>query len=156
MRFEFKPRFLMALLLSIQVAACLSPVDDQTPKKTLDSYIDLSFKVEGIEDRKKLESLLTGDTLQRLSSWSDEQFLKAFEKNKRKKESLTILETSKANDSEYALTYEIVFTENNNGKDARITQRKMALISKSDEGWKIREVQSKRESVEYLSELSLP
>ena len=54
------------------------------------------------------------------------------------------------------LTYELSFKEGEKDKIALITQRKLCTLVLLDGGWKIKEVRSQRESIEYLSELSLP
>ena len=104
-----------------------------------------------------MEDLLTGDTKNRLVSWSDDQFMKAFMDAKKKFEGLKILETKKVNDHEVALTYELSYQEGAPEKAAQITQRKLGTVVQEDGGaWKIKEVRSIRESIEYLKELSLP
>lgn len=135
---------------------CTSRLEDQTPVKTLESYINLSFNVKEVQDKAKMVELLTGDTKQRLSVWSDEQFLKAFVETKKKFGTLRVLENKKVTDQEVALTYELSFREGEKDKLAQITQRKLCTLVYLDGGWKIKEVRSQRESIEYLSELSLP
>ena len=146
----------LTVILILFMVGCTSKVDDQTPAKTLESYIQASFNVKGMEDKIKMENLLTGDTKQRLSVWSDEQFLKAFVETKKKFGSLKILENKKVSDQEVAITYELSFREGEKDKLAQITQRKLCSMVFLDGGWKIKEVRSQRESIEYLSELSLP
>jgi len=154
----FKSALVLIIMtgLSAGLVSCSDKADDKTPQKTLESYIQASFDVKGVEDKVKMENLLTGDTKQRLSVWSDEQFLKAFVETKKKFGSLKILETKKVNDQEVALTYELSFREGEKEKLAQITQRKLCTLVFLDGGWKIKEVRSQRESIEYLSELSLP
>ncbi len=83
MRHKFKIALMLICGVSLAALfACTPKVEDQTPAKTLESYIEASFNVKGIEDKAKMENLLTGDTKQRLSVWSDEQFLKAFVETK--------------------------------------------------------------------------
>ena len=144
------------LVLILLMVGCTSKVGDQTPANTLESYIQASFNVKDIQDKVKMENLLTGDTKQRLSVWSDEQFLKAFVETKKKFGSLRILENKKLSDQEVMITYELSFREGEKDKLAQITQRKLCTMVYLDGGWKIREVRSQRESIEYLSELSLP
>ncbi len=157
MRHKFKIALMLICGVSLAALfACTPKVEDQTPAKTLESYIEASFNVKGIEDKAKMENLLTGDTKQRLSVWSDEQFLKAFVETKKKFGSLRILENKKVNDQEVALTYELSFREGEKDKLAQITQRKLCTMVFLDGGWRIKEVRSQRESIEYLSELSLP
>jgi hypothetical protein len=147
---------LKVVLALLMLAGCTSKVDDQTPAKTLESYIQASFNVQGIQDKVKMENLLTGDTKQRLSVWSDEQFLKAFIETKKKFGTLKILENKKVNEQEVVITYELSFREGEKEKQAQITQRKLCTLVLIEGGWKIKEVRSQRESIEYLSELSLP
>ena len=153
---NFKLILMVVILFSTYLMACTSAVNDKSPVKTLESYVEMSFNVKEPGDKAKMELLLTGDTKERLSAWSDEQFLKAFVETKKKFGSLRILEEKKITDQEMALTYELSFTEGEKEKEARITQKKLCTVVKIDGGWKIKEVRSQRESIEYLSELSLP
>ena len=146
----------ISVIFSSWMSGCTSKVEDQTPAKTLESYVQASFNVLGIQDKAKMEELLTGDTKQRLSVWSDEQFLKAFVETKKKFGTLKVLENKKVSDQEVVLTYELSFKEGEKDKIALITQRKLCTLVLLDGGWKIKEVRSQRESIEYLSELSLP
>jgi hypothetical protein len=147
---------LKLVLMLMAISSCTSKVEDLTPAKTLESYIQASFNVKDIQDKPKMENLLTGDTKQRLNVWSDEQFLKAFVETKKKFGTLKILENKKVNDQEVVLTYELSFREGEKDKLAQITQRKLCTMVLIEGGWKIKEVRSQRESIEYLSELSLP
>jgi hypothetical protein len=143
-------------LACLGFTACTSNTGDQTPVKTLENYVQTSFNVKGVEDKAKMVDMLIGDTKQRLQVWSDEQFLKAFVETKKKFGALKILENRKVNDQEVALTYELSFREGEKEKEAKITQRKLCMLVLVDGSWKIKEVRSQRESIEYLSELSLP
>lgn len=158
MQLNWSRHVVILFLASVLVFAssCTKGISDQTPVKTLESYIDASFNVKGLEDKVRMENLLTGDTKQRLSVWSDEQFLKAFVETKKKFGYLKILENKKVSDSEVVITYELSFREGEKEKMAQITQRKISTLINIEGGWKIKEVRSQRESIEYLSELSLP
>ncbi len=136
--------------------ACTPRVVDTTPSKVLESYIQISFSARSLEDKKRLEELLTGDTLARLAAWSDEQFEKAFVETKKKFEGLKVLDSKKVNDQEVVLTYELSYQEGPNEQRAQITQRKLCTVVMQEGAWKIKEVRSIRESIEYLKELSLP
>jgi ketosteroid isomerase-like protein len=145
------------LVFSFALFACTPDVVDSSPAKVLESYIQISFNIQTVADKKRMEDLLTGDTKNRLVSWSDEQFMKAFMDAKKKFLGLKTLESKKVNDHEVALTYELSYTEGPDDKTAQITQRKLATVEQEDGGgWKIKEVRSIRESIEYLKELSLP
>ena len=153
-KFGLKVLFLALGFLSM--SACTNDRIDDTPAKALENYIQISFNAKTAEDKKKLEDLLTGDTRERLAKWSDEQFLKAFVESKKKFENLKILENKKVNDHEVALTYELAYQEGGPEKPAQITQRKLCSVVSQNGDWKIKEVRSIRESIEYLKELSLP
>ena len=146
----------LGIFLVMGLSSCTDNQTDQSPPKVLDSYIQTSFNATGIQDKKKMEELLTGDTKNRLVSWSDEQFLKAFVETKKKFLGLKVLENKKVNDQEVALTYELSYEEGSADKAAQVTQRKLCSVVQIEGAWKIKEVRSIRESIEYLKELSLP
>ena len=143
------------VVCAMSLSACSERLSDSTPAKVLDSYVQTSFNVKGPEDKKKMEDLLTGDTKTRLSTWSDEQFMKAFVETKKKFGGLKILESKKVSDKEYALTYELSYQEGPQDHLADVTQRKLCSIVQNEDGaWRIKEVRSIRESIEYLKEFS--
>ena len=149
----------MVLVLAVSASlfvACTSKDKDATPIDVLKKYIETSFNAKGLDDKHKMEDLLTGDTKVRFVSWSDEQFVRAFVETHRKFESLKVLENKKVSDQETALTYELSFQEGEGDKKAKISQRKLCVIVLEESLWKIKEVRSIRESIEYLKELSLP
>jgi hypothetical protein len=152
----FKTKHVIAMMALVFATACTTKVIDNTPTKVLESYIQISFNAKNLDDKKKMEDLLTGDTRTRLVSWSDEQFTKAFIEAEKKFQGLKVLENKKVNDDEVALTYELSYQEGPKDKLANITQRKMCTVVQQDSAWKIKEVRSIRESIEYLKELSLP
>jgi hypothetical protein len=135
---------------------CTTNEQEKSPVKVLEKYIDISFNAKTIEDKKRMEELLTGDTKTRLATWSNEQFSKAFIEANRKFQNIKVLENKKVNTSETALTYELSFQEGSDQKKVAISQRKLAVIVLEGEVWRIKEVRSIRESIEYLKELSLP
>jgi hypothetical protein len=155
MRFNHISKALLALSL-LFAGGCSTRVIDNTPAKVLESYIQISFNARSAEDKKKLQELLTGDTLTRLAAWSDEQFEKAFVETKKKFEGLKVLDNKKLGDNEVVLTYELAYQEGPADRTAEITQRKLCTVVLVDGNWKIKEVRSIRESIEYLKELSLP
>lgn len=144
------------LVVLLAASSCTPDAVDSTPAKVLDNYIQTSFHAKSLEDKKHMEELLTGDTKTRLVSWSDEQFTKAFIETQKKFQSLKVLETKKVSDREVALTYELSYRDGPDDKTAEVTQRKMSTIVQEEGNWKIKEVRSIRESIEYLKEFSLP
>jgi hypothetical protein len=145
-----------ALVIFAALFACTQKADDKSPVKVLESYIQISFSVASAEDKHKMEELLTGDTRNRLTAWSDQQFLKAFVETKKKFQGLKILENKKISETENAITYQLSYEEGENDKRAQVTQRKLCTVIQEDGVWRIKEVRSLRESIEYLKELSLP
>jgi hypothetical protein len=147
---------IIAVLGLCLLFSCTQNSVDSTPAKVLENYIHISFNATSVADKKRMEDLLTGDTKTRLASWSDEQFSKAFLGSTKKFLGLKVLETKKVSDAEVALTYELSYQEGPKDQAAEITQRKMGTVVKEGDAWKIQEVRSIRESIEYLKELSLP
>ncbi|MBU6153173.1 MAG: hypothetical protein KGP28_02620 [Bdellovibrionales bacterium] len=135
---------------------CTKAPGESSPAKVLENYIKISFSLSGVQDRKRMEELLTGDTLARLMSWSDDQFTKAFLESPKRFQGLKILENRKVSDLEAALTYELSFDEGPKDNLTQITQKKLCSVVKVDGLWKIKEVRSIRESIEYLKEFTLP
>lgn len=146
----------LILAVALLTSACSNRIGENTPAKVLENYIQISFSARSVDDKKKLQELLTGDTLNRLAAWSDEQFEKAFIETKKKFEGLRVLDNKKVSDNEVVLTYELAYKEGPAEKTAQITQRKLCTVVLESGNWKIKEVRSIRESIEYLSELSLP
>ena len=145
---------LIAILMLLP--ACTVGSSDENPAKVLEGYIRVSFSATSVEDKKKMEEMLTGDTKSRLMAWSDEQFAKAFLGGAKRFRELRILENNKVSDREVAITYELSYEEGSQDKTTRTTQRKLCAIVNEDGAWKIKEVRSIRESIEYLKEFSLP
>jgi hypothetical protein len=138
------------------LSGCTKTPGDLSPAKVLENYIKISFSLSGVQDRKRMEELLTGDTLGRLMSWSDDQFAKAFLESPKRFQGLKILENRKVSEQEVALTYELSFEEGPKDNLAQITQKKLCSVIKVDGAWKIKEVRSIRESIEYMKEFTLP
>ncbi len=146
-----------AVLLCGAFAACTATAPgDSTPTRVLETYIKVSFGARELDDKKRMEELLTGDTRNRLTAWSDEQFTKAFIDSKKRFLGLKVIESKKVSEDEVALTYELSFQEGVPQKAANITQKKLCAVVREGEAWKIKEVRSIRESIEYLNEFSLP
>ena len=154
---KFNAKFIRVMIVVLFLgSACTRDDQNKSPIKVLEKYIEISFNAKSVEDKRKMEELLTGDTKTRLASWSDEQFIRAFVETKRKFQSIKVLENKKVNGDETAVTYELSFQEGENEKKVQISQRKLCVIVTEGDVSKIKEVRSIRESIEYLKELSLP
>lgn len=126
------------------------------PKQQLTDYIAKSFSVKSEADRKDLAVYLTGDAKRRLLLWSDEQFREAFIDSKRKFIRLAFYDVKTPNKVETNITYELTYQDSNSPKGAKITNRKLCMLTKEGEAWLIREVKNIKETVEYENEMSLP
>ena len=159
MRFPGKIRSwngLGVMILFLLSGACTRDSEESTPVRTLEQYVRTSFQATGIQDKRVMEGLLTGDTRSRLEAWNDEQFQRAFVEQKKIFKELKILENRKVSPQEVILVYELSYQQGPQEKGVRITQRKLGTLVREQADWKIKEVRSIRESIEYLEELSLP
>ena len=147
-------RFVWILLFSL--SSCTPHPEESTPVRTLEKYVKTSFQATGAQDKRVMESLLTGDTRSRLEAWNDDQFQKSFVEQKKTFKELKILENRKVSPQEVILVYELSYHQGPQDKGVRITQRKLGTLVFEQTDWKIKEVRSIRESIEYLEELSLP
>ena len=126
------------------------------PKAILHEYIDKSFNITSVDDRKKLEDLLTGKAKTRLASWSDEQFRNAFLNQKRKIKNLLIRDEKEISPAEVNITYELTYLDGEKGADTKVTNRKLAYMVKEGGQWRINEVRNIKELIEYQNEMALP
>lgn len=126
------------------------------PKKLLESYIEKSFSIRSVDDRKELATYLSGETQRKLMAWSDDQFRLAFMETKRVFQKLLVREIKKLSPAEVSITYELIYLDQNRGKDAKVTSKKLAQLLLQDSKWTIHEVKNIKEVVEYRNEMSLP
>ena len=142
-----------ATVFLLFMGACNSkPLVSSDPKQVLTEYISVSFSAKVPQDRNRLISFLTGETKQRMQNWSDDQFLLAFVENKRKFVKLAFKEIKSMSESEYLITYDLVYDT----PTARVTHRKLAQLLKPQSEWLISDVKNIKEVVEYRNELSFP
>lgn len=130
------------------------------PKEVLADYISLTFSAQAPSDRTKMLQSLTGEAKSRLAAWSDEQFRQAFIEKKRKFAKLAYLEVRARGERETSITYELTYRDTQKSSDVRVTQRKLARLTRDAGGqqapWKIAEVRNIRELIEFENEMSLP
>lgn len=148
---------LSVILLGWSLASCQSSKNlSLDPKERLRDYISLSFAVSNLADRDRLAEFLGGQAKTRLLAWSDEQFLQAFVDQKRQFIKLLVKEIEKRTESQIAVTYELTYMNQKEGKDAKVTNKKLAQMELRDGKWVIVEVQNLKELIEYKNEMSLP
>lgn len=148
--------FLPLVLLFGVLSGCTNKEKDLSPKQRLESYISKSFSISSVEERQDLISYLIGPTKIKLSSWSDEQFRRAFIETERKFIKLLIRETKDVSQNEVSVTYELSYFENPKKENTKKTARRNARMLKENDVWYIREVKNISEIIEYSNEMSLP
>ena len=82
-------------------------------------------------------NFLTGEAKRRLDSWSEDQFRQAFVDSHRTFVKLALRESKKVSDTEASITYEITYLDQNRGHDARVTNKKLAVLIRQGEKWLI-------------------
>lgn len=141
----------------LQLNGCTGNNESQEdPKRRLNAYISQSFAIHGPEDREKLQSFLTGQARTRLAAWSDDQFRQAFVDTKRQFVRLAFVEEKKKSPTEVDLTYELSYTDQGRGHDAKVTNKKLCQMVQEKGVWLIRDVQNIKELVEYRNEMTFP
>lgn len=150
-------RFIPTLLIVLVLGSSCSKktAGDNDPKQRLTDYISTSFSVRDTSDRNKLTGYLTGGAKNRLVSWSDEQFRLAFVDSKREFVKLAIREVKPVNANRTDVTYELTYTDQGRGPDARVTTKRMCEMSFEDGKWMIREVKNIKELIEYKNEITI-
>lgn len=148
--------WLVSGALVLSAAACAKKTGGENdPKQRLVDYIAQSFKITDVRDREKLVSYLTGGAKNRLIAWSDEQFREAFIETKRQFIKLAIRELKSPSETETNITYELTYTDQSKGVDARVTHKRMCELVLENGKWFIREVHNIKELIEYKNEMSL-
>ncbi len=126
------------------------------PRRQLTDYISKSFAVRTIDDRRELLDHLGGEAKSRLAAWSDDQFREAFIESKKQFIKLAIQETKSLSQAEVNITYELTYLDQSKGRDAKVTNKKLAQLKLEQGRWLIGEVRNIKELVEYRNEMSLP
>jgi len=154
---KFNSHLLTAVLLSALLMGCPASRKNSTdPKERLKDYIDVSFNIQSVSDRSKLESFLIGETKSRLAAWSDDQFQKAFLETKRQFVKLLFREVRNLSDRDVQVVYELTYIDQNRGHNAKVTNKKMSRLVMEKNNWFIKEVTNLKELVEYQNEMALP
>lgn len=149
--------FNLLIVFLMGFTACnMNRKDLDNPKQRLSDYVSLSFSVKDPQEKSKLISYLTGGAKNRLVAWSDEQFRLAFIDSKRQFIKLSIREIKPISQTEVNITYELSYTDQNKGSDARVTNRRTCEMVLENGSWYIREVHNIKELIEYKNEMSLP
>lgn len=124
------------------------------PKRRLTDYVQKTFNVKDVQDRETLAGYMIGDARSRLSSWSDEQFRQAFIDARRTFVRLLVSEIKSVSGKEVNITYELTYLDQNRGKDAKVTNKKLAQMVQDNGKWFISEVRNIKETVEYRNEMT--
>ena len=145
------------LTFLLALSSCTKGVDGpEDPRSRLQEYISKSFNSKTDGDRKELLEYLTGEARARLASWSGEQFRQAFLDSKRQFLKLSFRELKKISDHEVSITYELMYMDQAKGRDAKVSNRKLAQLLHENGKWYIAEVRNIKELIEYQNEMALP
>ena len=153
----FRANLVLALVTALAITSCTkneAGMDD--PRRQLTDYISKSFAVRTLDDRRDLMDHLGGEAKSRLTAWSDEQFREAFIDSKKQFIKLAIQETKRLSQEEVNITYELTYLDQSKGRDAKVTNKKLAQLKREQGRWLIGEVRNIKELVEYRNEMSLP
>ncbi len=146
--------------LVMSVLAACSPSGNKgftnDPRETLKRYIEKSFSIKSVSERRELEDFLTGDAKARLASWSPGQFEDAFLKSKKQFSKLSFSDLKAVSPTEAHLTYDLSFDEESGGVRTKVTNKKACQMTLRDGNWFIRECKNIKQLVEYTDELSIP
>ncbi len=133
------------ILVSMVMAGCTKSANDKTPEGALQSYVNAAFSVKNPADKEKLLNLSTGEAHDQLQNMSDDNFMASFGKGIR----LVNLKTKDRRgetDGGVSLVYELSY-DDGSGKGA-ITHKKIAYLTPTEEGWRIRGTKNIKEVVE--------
>ena len=148
---------LSLIFLAVSTSSCThGPESPDDPKGRLQEYISKSFAVRTVEDKKELVAFLTGDSKARLAAWSDDQFREAFIDSKRQFLKMAFREVKQINPTEVSVTYELTYLDQGKGRDAKVTNKKLAQMLRENGKWMVGVVRNIKELVEYQNEVSLP
>jgi hypothetical protein len=125
-------------------------------KQCIVDYINKSFSIKKLSERSQLEAFLTGEAHTRMKAWSEAQFYRAFIESKREFGKLVFKETKNVSDDEMNVVYELSYMDQGRGHDAKVTQKKMATLTRKNGVWLIETVRNLKELIEFRNELALP
>ena len=150
---------LIVLVLFVLLSACTGSKTAQNgPQKTLTEYVEKSFAVKAINDKKDLLNLTTGEVKKLLEGIDEKSFLDQFLHSKRSFVALRVKDERKMNDTKYTITYELVFNEQSNDSKnpnkSQVTSKKYALFELESGVWKISEVRNLKTLIEHQNEMT--
>ena len=118
-----------------------------SPERALTNYVQTFFTMEKLADREKLNAYLSGEASKRIGEWSEAEFELQITQNKKKFSSLKVFDQKFFRDDQANLTYEIEYVETGTG--AKVVQKKIALMKKEGEQWKIRDARNLSQLIEF-------
>lgn len=151
-----RTNLLPALIMVVLFGCTTKQQPNGDPKQVIKEYIQKSFSIKTINERKDLEKFLVGEAKTRMSAWSEAQFYRAFVEVKREFGNLVFKETKDISPAEMNVVYELSYIDQNRGHDAKVTQKKMAKLVSQEGRWLIESVRNLKETVEFRNELALP
>jgi len=128
--------------------SCTKKELSSDPKGRLKEYIEKSFHIRRVSDKKILAGYLTGQAKRRLESWSDDQFAAAFIDRKRENPKFKLKDFKKQSADEVNITYELSFTSLDQN-EAKVINRKSCQLVNLDDAWYIKKCRNIKQVVEY-------
>ncbi|MGE3261454.1 MAG: hypothetical protein AB7K68_06725 [Bacteriovoracia bacterium] len=126
-----------------------------TPEGTLEKYVSAAFEVRGIEDRKHLMDLSSGDAYAHLEKMTDEEFKKQFIETKLKFIGLKAKDLREETGGDVSLVYELTYQDGNGTvPPTRHTNKKIAYLGRAENGdWKIKATKNIKTFLERKEDL---
>lgn len=142
------------LIAILFFSACTKKAQDNTPEGALDAYVTAAFSAKGIEDKKILAQLTTGEALAYINAMKDEDFKKIFLDSGLKLQSFKAKDIRTENDGDVSLIYELSFKSGKSTVDTVHTAKKIAYITQKDGGtWKIKSTKNIKTFIERKEDL---
>lgn len=139
------------------MAACTGTKNfGNDPKEVLKDYISKTFSLTNPEEKNDLAQFLTGESKSMLLAMSSSDFKHDFIDSKRQFVKLFFRDMKKISNSEVSISYELIYIDQARGKDAKVTNKKLASMIFEDNKWLIKGVTNVKELIEYNDELTLP
>lgn len=144
----------LLLVALVYIVGCTKVPKANTPEAALDRYVAAAFSAKKVEDKKKLIEMTTGDALAHLQKMKDEDFKKQFIDANLRLVSVKAKDIREDNEGGVSLVYELSFSDGAAGNSAIHTNKKVAYLSKIENGeWRIRATQNVKSFIEKKEDL---
>jgi hypothetical protein len=137
------------------VVSCTKTPKPETPEAALQQYVTAAFNAKGVEDRKKLMDLSTGDALYFIQNMSDEQFKRHFIDSNLQFVSMKAKDLRQETTGDVSLVYELNYKEGKVESQTVHTNKKIAYLTHDKEAktWKIKATKNLKSFIERKEDL---